>query len=361
MMAAQSLIPEIENVLQHGTQEKRAETLRRITTLFLQGASRFNDEQIGLFDDVLTCLIADIETRARAELARRLAPVGNAPRDLMCRLAGDADISVAGPVLMQSPRLDSADLARIAAAKGQAHLFAISHRKNLDESVTDILVRRGNEGVLLNVAGNAGARFSPEGYSGLVARAASDGPLAEAVARRPELPDRLFRELLVRATAVVQQRLLAAARPESQAEIRRVMARISSEVASETQPERSFQSAIGKVRSLRNEGVLDEAQLASLARSGAYDETIAALSELTGVAVDTVDRLMSGERPDPILILGKAAGHSWPTARAILALRAGPKGNSPAAIEAARVNFEKLSMMTAQRVVRFWQLGQDRA
>jgi uncharacterized protein (DUF2336 family) len=267
MTAAQSLIPEIENVLQHGTQEKRAETLRRITTLFLQGAPRFNDEQIGLFDDVLTCLIADIETRARAELARRLAPVGNAPLDLMRRLAGDADISVAGPVLMQSPRLDSADLVRIAADQGQAHLFAISYRKNLDESVTDILVRRGNEDVLLNVAGNAGARFSTQGYSGLVARAVADGPLAEAVARRPDIPDRMFRELLVRATAVVQQRLLAAARPESQAEIRRVMARVSNEVASETRPERSFQAAIGKVHALRNEGLLDEARLAGLARA----------------------------------------------------------------------------------------------
>jgi uncharacterized protein (DUF2336 family) len=361
MTAAHSLIPEIENALQHGTQEKRVETLRRITKLFLQGASRFNDEQIGLFDDVLTCLIADIETRARAELARCLAPVGNAPHDLMRRLAGDADISVAGPVLMQSPRLDSADLVRIAAAQGQAHLFAISYRKNLDESVTDILVRRGNEDVLLNVAGNAGARFSTDGYSDLVARAATDGPLAETVARRPDIPDRLFRELLMRATAVVQQRLLAAARPESQMEIRRVIARVSSQVASQTQPERGFQAAMGKIRSLRNEGLLDEAQLAALAQSGAYDEAIAALSELTDVAVDAVDRLMGGERPDPILILCKAAGHSWPTARAILMLRASPKGKSPAAIEAARVNFEKLSIATAQRVVRFWQLGQDRA
>ena len=38
MGAPASLLPELEDVVQHGTAEKRAETLRRITGLFLDGA-----------------------------------------------------------------------------------------------------------------------------------------------------------------------------------------------------------------------------------------------------------------------------------------------------------------------------------
>ena len=34
--------------------------------------------------------------------------------------------------------------------------------------------------------------------------------------------------------------------------------------------------------------------------------------------VDVVDRLMTGDRPDPILILCKSAGYSWPTAREVI-------------------------------------------
>ncbi len=358
MTAARSLIPEIEDALQRGNAQKRGETLRRITTLFLDGAAHFNDEQVRLFDDVLLRLIDEIETKARAELARRMAPVGNAPHGVIRRLAGDDEISVAGPVLMQSPRLDSADLQQIASSQTQAHLFAISYRKDLDEAVTDVLVERGNDDVVLNVAGNASARFSDDGYSKLVHRAVSDGALAEAVAKRPDIPDRLFRELLVRATAVVQQRLLASARPETQAEIHHVMARVSDEVASQARPLRNYKAAIDKVRGLSREGLLDEAQVVEFARAKAYDETVAALSETTEVPVDIVDRLMSGDRPDPILILCKAAGYSWPTAKSVILLRLGSKGKSATTLDAASVNFDKLSMSTAQRVVRFWQNGQ---
>ncbi len=291
-------------------------------------------------------------------MSRRLAPLANAPHEVMRRLANDDEISVAGPVLMQSPRLEAADLAEIASSKSQAHLFAISYRKDLDAEVTDVLVNRGNEDVVLNVAGNAKARFSDHGYSMLVDRAVSDGALAETVAKRPDIPDRLFRELLVRAAAVVQQRLLASARPETQAEIHRVMVRVSDEVASQAKPLRNYKAAIDKVRALNCEGVLDETQVLEFARSKAYDETVAALSEITEVPVDIVDRLMGGERPDPILILCKAAGYSWPTAKNVILLRLGSKGKSMPTLEAASVNFNKLSMSTAQRVVRFWQNGQ---
>ena len=45
-VAAQSLIPELEDVIQHGTAQRRAETLRRVTTLFLDGAEHFTEEHV---------------------------------------------------------------------------------------------------------------------------------------------------------------------------------------------------------------------------------------------------------------------------------------------------------------------------
>jgi hypothetical protein len=108
-----SLLPELEDVVQHGSAEKRAETLRRITTLFLDSAPNFNADHVALFDDVIGCLIEEIEAKALAELARRIAPVANAPGDVMRTLAKNDDIEVAGPVLKQA-RLDAADLMAIA-------------------------------------------------------------------------------------------------------------------------------------------------------------------------------------------------------------------------------------------------------
>ena len=53
MSVPASLLPELEDVVQHGSAEKRAETLRRITGLFLDGAQNFHAEHIALFDDVM--------------------------------------------------------------------------------------------------------------------------------------------------------------------------------------------------------------------------------------------------------------------------------------------------------------------
>src|SRR5687768_3640359 len=102
MTVPASLISELEEVIQRGTAERRAQTLSRIARLFLPGASQFNEDHVRLFDGVLTRLIDEIETKVRAELSQSLAPVGNAPVEVIRRLAKDDDITVAGPVLEQS-------------------------------------------------------------------------------------------------------------------------------------------------------------------------------------------------------------------------------------------------------------------
>ena len=141
-----SLLPELEDVVQHGSAEKRAETLRRITTLFLDGAPNFSAEHVALFDDVIGCLIEEIEAKALAELARRIAPVPNAPAGVVSALAKNDDIAVAGPVLKQA-RLADPDLMYIAETKSQAHLLAMSTRLGINEALSEILVERGDREV----------------------------------------------------------------------------------------------------------------------------------------------------------------------------------------------------------------------
>jgi uncharacterized protein (DUF2336 family) len=180
--------------------------------------------------------------------------------------------------------------------------------------------------------------------------------LAEKVGLRTDIPPRLFRQLLMQASEVVQKRLLAQARPETQAEIRRVLAQVTNEVAAKAAP-RNYTAALAAVQALHKERKLTEADVANYARNGNYEETIAALATLSAVPVEVVDRLMSGERADPVLILARAAGFGWRTVRDIMNARPGVKPASQT-IDAARENFERLTAATAQRVVRFWQVRQ---
>jgi uncharacterized protein (DUF2336 family) len=357
MVAAAALIPELEDAVQGGTPERRSNIARQITTLFLDSSRQFNEAQIQLFDDVLVRLVNEIEDRARAELSRRLAPVVNAPREVLRRLANDDDIAISGPVLSQSPRLEEADLVEIAKSKGQSHLIAISGRSHIHETLTDILIARGDRDVVRLIAGNPGARLSDSGYSSLVRRAERDGNLAETVIQRADMTDELFRELLTRATEVVQQRLLAVAKPETQAEIRRVLADVSSAVGESARPARDFSEAQAQAERLRIGGTLGESELSRLAAAGRYEDVVAVLASVSSVPIDVVDKLMSGDRPDPVLILCKAAGFEWQTAKALILLRPAVNGKSSSALDHAAGNFERLSASTAQRVVRFWQNG----
>jgi uncharacterized protein (DUF2336 family) len=354
MAAPASLIPELEDVIQHGSPERRAHALDRITTLFLNGAGQFNEDHVRLFDDVFNRMVSEIEDKARAQLSSRLAPVANAPRQVVRRLAGDDDIAVAGPVLQQSQRLSEADLVDIAGAKSQAHLLAISHRADIGEPVTDLLVKRGDLDVMRSVAGNQGARLSDASFSSLVVRAGEDGDLAEKVGMRSDIPPQMFRDLLLRATAVVQQRLLASAKPDARSEIRRVLARVSDEVSTRVIT-RDYSQAEREVETLRREGRLDEAKLLEFAKSGLYDKTIATLALLCAVPIEVVDRLVGGDRPDPVLILCRSVGWGWPTAKAVIMARPGGRNTSTQGLDTAYTNFERLSQATAQRVMRFWQ------
>ena len=63
MHAHESVISELENAIKSSSSEKRVETLRRITDLFVSDADRFNDTQIKLFDDVLCYLMKKSKPR----------------------------------------------------------------------------------------------------------------------------------------------------------------------------------------------------------------------------------------------------------------------------------------------------------
>jgi uncharacterized protein (DUF2336 family) len=276
---------------------------------------------------------------------------------LIRKLAHDEDIAVAGPVITRSARLQETELLELAHTKGQAHLAALAGRKNIGEAVTDILVRRGDTEVMHNVAENQSARLSEGGFSALVKHAEDDSDLAEKVGHRVDIPPHLFRALLVRATAVVQQRLLHAAKPETRAEIQRVLDKVSKEFETSA-PARDYSTAYRAMIAMHQAGTLTETTLVESARDKEFEETVAALAVLCDVPVDTADRLMAGDRPDPILILCKAAGYSWDTARAIILSRPSAKGTSTQSLGEAFANYERLSPETAQRVVRFWQVRQ---
>jgi uncharacterized protein (DUF2336 family) len=163
-----SLFDDLDAALKSGSSEKRVTMLRQVTDLFLSEANRLNEEQIGVFDDVLVQLIERIESRTLVEISERLAPVANAPIDLTLNLARHPEIGIARPILTNSSRLTTADLVEIARTRSQDHLLAISERTQIETAITDVLLDRGNQAVVHSVADNSGAQFSDHGFAALL-------------------------------------------------------------------------------------------------------------------------------------------------------------------------------------------------
>ena len=335
--------------------EKRAEAVERISSLFLQGAAHFETRHVALFDDILIGLVPATEVATRVELAERLSKLDNAPPTLVKQLAREAEIRVAGPILSRSPLLDDPTLVDIARGRGQEHLAAISGRLTLSPSVTDVIVRRGDRDVVRSVAANAGAQFSEYGYSGLVKRATGDGMLALTVGQREDIPAASLKQLLAKSVDIVRRRLFDVANPAQKAAINKAMIELS---GAQLQPQvRDFEPAQRAILALHQSGKLDEAVLLDFSRQHKYEESVAALAALTGMRLNVVNQLMMDDRFDPVLLLGKSIGLEWASVRAVLVLRLGP-GKIPSGpdIEEARINYERLSPATAQRVLTFWRL-----
>jgi uncharacterized protein (DUF2336 family) len=359
MTVATSLIPGLDEIVRNGDPKRRAEAARRIAELFLAGAANLRSDHVDLFDGILIELVPHTEISTRVDLAERLSVLGNAPRALVGQLAREDEILIAGPLLRRSPVIDQQDLLEIARIKGQGHLLAMSERPTLSPDLTDVIVRRGDRDVVRRAAGNVGALFSPIGYSSLIKRASHDGVLTLTVGQRDDLSGPQLKELLEGSIDIVRRRLIEVVKPGRQAAIKLVISELSGEPEI-VESRRDFVPAQRTILALHRAGELNEAALLGFAKTHKYEEAVAALAAMSGVKIATLDRLIAGDRYDPILIIGKTLDLEWPTVRALILLRLGPsRVASPADIESARVNFARLMPSTAVRVVSFWQTRQS--
>jgi uncharacterized protein (DUF2336 family) len=355
MTVATSLIPGLDEIVRQDDPKRLGEVARRIAELFVQGAANFRSDHVELFDRVLIDLVPHTEIPARADLAERMSVVANAPRTLVRQLARADEISVAGPVLRRSPVLEEQVLIEIARIKGQGHLLAMTERPKLSPDLTDVIVRRGDRDVVRRTAANSGALFSLAGYSTLIKRAGKDGVLTVTVGQRDDLPDHMLKELLAGSMEVIRRRLLETVKPERQVAIGRAMSEISG-VAELPESRRDFAPAQRTILALYRAGDLNEAALLGFAKAYRFEESVAALSAMSGVQIATLGRLMEGDRHDPVLIVSKAIGLEWATVRALIMLRLGPaRMPAPADIENVRSNFMRLMPSTAERVANFWR------
>jgi uncharacterized protein (DUF2336 family) len=348
-----SFLKELEIAVSRGSAESRQRALWYATDLLIAG--RYSDDEIWIFGEIIGVLEQEIEVAARAQLARRLARVDNAPVNIINKLAFDDSIDVAGPVLRQSEQLDARTLVANARSKSQLHLLAISERKSIIEDVTDVLVTRGNREVVNSVARNDGARFSDFGILHMIKRSEDDSILIEQLGRRKDIPRHLFQQLIAKASDNAKKRL-ENGRPELASQIQTSVMDVTGALHSKFGPASKNYFVAKRVVAAENHyGNLNERKILEYAQSRKLEEATVGLSLLCSLPVDVVERALTNTSPELVLILARALGFSWETTMSLLFLGAPGHRIASQDLDDMKREFTGLNIETSRSVLNTYQ------
>jgi uncharacterized protein (DUF2336 family) len=353
MSEVKSFLGDLDEAVLRGTSESCMRALRHATDLLIAG--RYSEDEIWTFGEVIARLADEIEVAARAQLARRLARLDRAPTNIIHRLAFDDSIEVAGPVLRESERLDEKALVANAKTKSQPHLLAISERKSLEETVTDVLVTRGNWDVVNSVANNSGARFSDFGFLHMIKRAEGDSILAEQLGLRQDIPRHIFQQLIAKASDDVKKRI-GQERPELVQQIQSSVTDVAGELQSKFGPSsRSYFVAKRLVTTQHQQGNLNENSISGYARSHKFDEVTIGLSLLCALPGDVIERALVDKNREMLLVLTKALDFSWATTMSLLFLGARDHRITAQELSDTESEYGHLKVETSRSVLKFYQ------
>ena len=178
--------------------------------LLAQTVSRFferelKDHEKTLASGILLSLLKQAETDLRQALAERLAVNERVPHELVVFLAND-DISVATPVLLQSPVLNDSDLINLIRTKGADHWQAIAKRElPLSQAVSDGLAQTGDMQTLFNLVDNQRAQMSRPSIKKIIQMSIRSEMLQAPLLRRPEVDAELATDLYLCVSQVLRK------------------------------------------------------------------------------------------------------------------------------------------------------------
>ena len=353
MTGSKSFLRELDDAVLRGTAESRARALWHTTDLMITG--RYSEDEIWTFGEVIGRLADEIEVAARAQLAKRLAKFDRAPVNIIHKLAFDDSIEVAGPILRESKRLESYALVANVCTKDQSHMLAITKRESIDESVTDVLVTRGNQEVVNSVANNDGARFSDFGFLHMIKRAEGDSILAEQLGLRKDIPRHVFQQLIAKASDDVRKRL-ERERPTMVDQIQTSVSDVAGELQSKFGPvSRSYFVAKRVVMTQHRQGNLNEDSISGYARSHKLEEVTIGLSLLCALPGDVIERAVLDKNREMLLILAKALDFSWATTMSLLFLGAKDHRITAKDLKDTETEYSRLNVETSRSVLKFYQ------
>jgi uncharacterized protein (DUF2336 family) len=343
----------------------RRELLREVTDLFFATCDAHSEKESALFDDVLQLVAAEMQDEVLAELSERFADADNAPVGLMRDLANHA-FEVAGPILQRNTALDEQTLLNVVNYQSQNHIKAVAQRASVSETLSDAIVRIGNDQALDALIRNDGAKISRPSMELAVDRARKSSFLHEGMVRRRDMPLDLLNEMYFVVEARLREKILErnatvdpATLDAALTKARNRMRGAAAELGAETK------NAIAFIQSKKATGELNARLLVSLYREAKHTHFIIGLAEITNLEPSTIADLVERKDIDGLATICRAANIERPLFVTLAVLTCGGDDAINRAEEFGRM-YNQVPVEAAQRALRFFKVrkgagGDDRS
>jgi len=361
--AALELIDKAADGLPEDSGVRRA-LAKRLADVICIPASQLSPQERHMAGDILVELLRDTDIDLRESVAKRLVMLNEAPRTILMILAKD-DIRVAQHVLENSKSLTDSDLIQIARKVPSAHRLMMAKRRELSDSVVDVIVEFLEEDVVSVLLKNKGASFSETALKRILTVSRNVPQYVSLLLPRVELKPShgltMFwwanpedRSKILHRFAVTREVLQntcgdlfpkAAADGWNDAGVRKALQFI--------EPRQRNRAALARSPYESLEAAIDVAEVHGLNR-----QTTEEISHMAGVKPATGAQILTDKSGEALAILCKAPGlkreHVHKLWRAMRRPEIDDKGETHPDLARVIATFDRISTDKAQTVLRYW-------
>ena len=268
--------------------------------------------------DILDTLARDQMPEVRAIVSEEIKQAGNVPKKMVRRLAEDAEIMVAAPVLEYSPLLSDRDLLEIVALGIESEaMTAVSRRQDLAPEIVDAVVESGDENAIPALLENKSANIGDKTIDLIAVEAEGHEEWHSPLVDRGNLPVRTIRRVASFVSAALFDRLDERNKVDEGAvdEMRKeVRKRIDSGELLDADLDKARDEAMARAEKLFKEGKLNEAAISKAISLNEAHFVRYALSYLSELPAESVAKMLGGGSGKAVTALSWKAGLSMRTA-----------------------------------------------
>lgn len=327
--------------------------LQRITDIFLDATGSCTDGQRARFGDIMEQLAFTLEWELRAELACRIANEADAPRSLILRLANDV-ISVAQPILEQSPVLEEVDLIKLVRMRSQEHLLAITRRTDIRVRLSAALIDCGEDAVIANLLQNEQAEIASDTLMQAAESAGSgDGEsdaLWSALIDRRNTPKTVLLDLIETVSERLRQRLFDRLSSQDHENLEAAIETLRHKLANS-----QTSQAEQKVEALLKAGRLNQFALLRFAKEGKGTEFLLGLARLAEITVPEAWGIISDPTGTALAIVCRAQHFDVKSFKMIAMSAVTEVSPDPSSIYRLVCIYERLSGENAHQAMQHWR------